>query len=74
MDPKQFGLGVATDAASDLMQPGSDGRVASPGPIGDRVVDATEPNESVDDEQPSTYDHQLSAEKDGTKITKGADP
>ena len=96
MDPKQFGRGVATDAASelmppgndgrvaspgptgdrgvatdaasDLMPPGSDGRVASPGPTGDRVVDATEPNESVDDEppisalQPSTYD--LSDPKD----------
>ena len=102
MDPKQFGRGVATDAASelmppgsdgrvaspgptgdrgvatdaasDLMPPGSDGRVASPGPTGDRVVDATEPNESVDDEppisalQPSTYD--LSDPKDLRKWTE----
>ena len=45
-------------AASNVIPAGSDGRVASPGPAGDRVVDDTEPDEEVDEEQPSTYDHQ----------------
>ena len=48
MDPKQFGCGLATDAASIVILAGSDGRVASPWPAGDRVVDDTGPDEEVD--------------------------
>jgi hypothetical protein len=50
MDPNQFGCGVATDAASDVMTAGSERRVASPGPAGDCAMDEA-PLCSPDDER-----------------------